>query len=88
MTTDLESLKKHCCGRDANMTNAQKTMRFFTATDKKTWTDVLKNVASRYGISPSEALVKILGAEAKPLLDYVTGPTRETVSALVKKHRL
>ena len=53
------------------MTNAEKTQRFFAATDASTKSDVLANIASHYGISQESALEEVLDEEAEHLLDGV-----------------
>ena len=68
------------------MTNAEKTRRFFAATDASTKSDVLANIASHYGISQESALEEVLDEGAEHLLDYVTGPTRAAVSVLMQRH--
>jgi len=68
------------------MTNAQINQAFLAATDAKTKTEVLANVAAHYGISQAEALAEVTDCEAEHLLDYVTGPARAAVSVLMQRH--
>ena len=70
------------------MTNSQITTKFFAATDSKTKAEVLRNIATHYGISAQEAFEEVTDNEAEHLLDYVTGPTRTAVSLLMRRHSL
>ena len=74
--------------RKTTMSNSQKTVAFFEATDAKTMAGVLDNVAGHYGITRSAALAEVTDSDAESLLDYVTGPMRAAVSVLMKRHRL
>lgn len=71
-----------------SMTNAQITAAFFAATDAKTKSDVLSNIAERYGITSAETYAEVTGDAAESLLDYVTGPARAAVSVLMQRHNL
>jgi hypothetical protein len=49
---------------------------------------ILKNIADHYGISMEQAYREITDEDAEHLLDYVTGPTRYAVQALMKRYRM
>ena len=68
------------------MSNAQKTLAFFAVTDAATKNDILRNIASHYGISSADALAEVTGSSAEHLLEYVTGPTRAAASLLMRRH--
>ena len=68
------------------MTNAQTTAAFFAATDAKTKSDVLANIAKHYGITSAEAFDEVTDADAESLMDYVTGPARLATSVLMQRH--
>ena len=68
------------------MTNAKTTARFFAVTDAKTKSAILDNIAKHYGVTQNEALVEVTDCEAESLLDYLTGPTRDAISVLMKRH--
>lgn len=70
------------------MSNAERTITFFHLTDAATREKVLKNIADHYGITPAEALDEVTDPEAEALLDYVTGPERAAVHALMQRHGL
>jgi len=70
------------------MTNAKINGAFLAATDAKTRTEILGNIAKQYGISQNEAFEEVTDSEAEHLLDYVTGPTRSAVSVLMKRHQM
>jgi len=71
-----------------SMTNAQITAAFFAATDAKTKSAVLRNIAERYGITSDEAYAEATDDAAESLLDYVTGPVRAAVSVLMQRLQL
>lgn len=70
------------------MTNAQKTVRFFSLIDAKTKTAILQNIASHYGTTKDVILESVTDEEAEHLLDYVTGPERAATSVMMQRHGL
>lgn len=78
----------HTNQEDISMTNAEKTIAFFAATDSKTKQAILQNIASHYGISAAAAEAEVTDEDAESLLDYLTGETRTATSLLMKRHRL
>jgi len=70
------------------MTDAAITKKFFSVTDAKTKSDVLKAIAKHYGISPEQAFDEVTDDEAEHLLDYLTGAVRTATSLLMKRHGL
>jgi len=68
------------------MNNANITKAFFSATDLKTKTEILKSIANHYGITQSEAFEEVTDDEAESLLDYLTGSIRTATSLLMKRH--
>lgn len=66
--------------------NAQINRSFLTATDAKTKSVILANIAQHYGITQSEAYDEVTDSEADHLLDYVTGPQRAATSVLMQRH--
>jgi len=67
------------------MSNATTTARFFKVTDKRIKAEILANIAAHYGITAEEAEAEVTHPEAEHLLDYVTGPTREATSMIMKR---
>jgi hypothetical protein len=70
------------------MNNSEINRAFLAATDTKTKSAILTNIADHYGISSEDAFEEVVDAEAEHLLDYVTGPSRAAVSVLMQRHRL
>jgi len=70
------------------MTNAQKNRVFLATTDARTKADVLVNIADHYGVGTKEAFDEVTGPYAEHLLDYVTGPLRAGVHALMLRSGL
>lgn len=70
------------------MPNHEITKRFLGATDSKTKTLIIEQIASHYGITSAAALEEITGVEAESLLDYLTGPIRSATHVLMKRHGL
>lgn len=70
------------------MNNGTITRAFLDTTDAKTRAAVLSNIADHYGMTKAEALEEVTDPEAESLLDYVTGPMRPAVHALLKRRRL
>jgi hypothetical protein len=61
---------------------------FLSLIDIRTRQAILKNIADHYGISMEQAYREITDEDAEHLLDYVTGPTRYAVQALMKRYRM
>lgn len=70
------------------MTNAQKTIRFFSLIDSKTKAAILQNIANHYGTTKDVILESVTDEEAEHLLDYVTGPERAATSVMMQRHGL
>ena len=68
------------------MTNAQINKAFLAATDAKTKSLILANIAGHYGITQTEAFDEVTDDEAEHLLDYVTGAQRAAASVLMQRH--
>jgi hypothetical protein len=64
------------------------THNFLSLIDMRTRQAILKNIADHYGISMEQAYREITDEDAEHLLDYVTGPTRYAVQALMKRYRM
>jgi hypothetical protein len=65
------------------MNNSTINKLFLNGIDSKTRACILKNIANHYGISTEAALEEVLDPDAEHLLDYVTGPERNSVSVLM-----
>jgi hypothetical protein len=72
--------------KGTKMTNAQINKAFLAATDAKTRTAILANIANHYGIGLLDAYEEVTDAEAEHLLDYVTGAQRIATSAIMQRH--
>ena len=59
---------------------------FLNQIDNKTKTEILKAVASHYGINEKEAYEEVIHEEAENLLDYLTGSIRLATSMLMQKY--
>lgn len=70
------------------MNAAQKTVKFFEATDTKTKASVLNAIAKHYGITADEAHAEVTDPEAEHLLDYLTGSVRSATHVLMQRHGL
>ena len=70
------------------MSNSTININFLTATDIKTRTEILKNIAEHYGITTAEAYKEVIDEEAEHLLDYVTGSVRTATSVLMQRHSI
>jgi hypothetical protein len=68
--------------------NPIKNAAFLNSIDSKIKSDILKNVASHYGITEEEAFDEVTHYEAEALLDYLTGNVRAAASALMQRHRI
>jgi hypothetical protein len=66
--------------------NNEATAAFLAAIDAKTKDAVLNNIATNYGISPSEAFAEVTDNVAEHLLDYLTEPVRTATKVLMARH--
>lgn len=60
------------------------TAKFLSVIDAGVAAELLSNIGKHYGITSEEALAEVLDSE-ESILDYVTGPLRETASALMQR---
>jgi len=65
------------------MTDAQRTAQFLASIDLATAEAILDNIAVHYGISIADVMDEICDPDAECLLDYLTGPLRDIVHALM-----
>ena len=65
------------------MTDAQRTAQFLASIDLATAEAILDNIAVHYGISIADVMDEICDPDAECLLDYLTGPLRDRVHALM-----
>ena len=72
---------------DNKMTNAETTLKFLSATTRKTVNMILDNIAGHYGCTRAEAFNEVTHDEAESLLDYVTGPERAATHVLMKIYK-
>ena len=68
------------------MSNSTINTNFLAATDSRTKTEILANIAENYRISNTEAYEEVTHEEAEHLLDYVTGSVRTATSVLMQRH--
>jgi len=68
--------------------NPIKNAAFLAAILPEIKSDILKNVASHYGITEEEAFDEVTHYDAESLLDYLTGNVRIAASALMQRHRI
>ena len=67
------------------MKNNEITKRLLTALQPSTVALILENIASHYGITPTEAKAEVIDDEAEDILDYVTGSVRTATSLQLKR---
>lgn len=64
------------------------TKRFFSLTDSKTKSSILKAIGDHYGITEQAAEAEVTDPEAESLLDYLVGSVRTATHVLMKRHNL
>ena len=67
-------------------TKTMNNKNFLNQIDKKTKTEILKAIATHYGINENEAYEEVTHEEAESLLDYLTGSIRLATSVLMQKY--